>query len=203
MSVAYDYDAELWGLLISGDEKAYSTLFRKYYASLVSYGKSLTAHHNLVPDCVQEVFMDVWLYRANLSAPLSVKAYLLSGVRKRIARKVERDHIFKNPHELHDAELRHDVRFNMNFTVLDELIMDEEARNQVYLVNKLLNQLPDRQKEALYLRYHQGLDINQIAELMGVNPQSASNLLHRGIRYLRRSGIGEISFLITAFHFIY
>src|SRR5690606_35344429 len=133
-----------------------------------------------------EVFLDVWLYRENLSVPQSVKAYSLSGVRKRIARKLERDHLFKNSDELHDGRMGYQVEFHMNFTVLDELILDEDSRSQVNQINRLLNQLPARQKEALYLRYYQGLDIDQIAKLMDVNPQSVSNLLHRGIRYLRR-----------------
>lgn len=203
MSVDNDNDSGLWDLLVDGDERAYSTLFRKYYASLVSYGKSLTQHHNLVSDCVQEVFLDIWLYRKTLTHPSYIKAYLLSGVRKRIARRLERERIFRNPQPLDQVETTFKVEFNLNFTVLDEMIHDEETRNQVLLVNKLLNQLPERQKEALYLRYHQGLEITQIADLMDINPQSASNLLHRGIKYLRRSWMGEISLLILTFHLFY
>lgn len=197
MSAIPDHDSELWRLLTEGDEAAYSALFRKYYPTLLRYGKSLTAHENLVPDCVQEVFIEVWIYRKNLSAPSSVRAYLLSGVRKRIARRLERDHIFRNTGELKEVE------FSMTFTALDEMISDEETRNQVYLLNKLLNQLPERQKEALYLRYHQGLDIDQIADLMQINTQSASNLLHRAIKHLRSVWIGELSCLSLFFNFIF
>ena len=66
------------------------------------------------------------------------------------------------------------------------------ARRQVHQLNTLLNQLPARQREALYLRYHQQLDIDEIARLMQINPQSASNLLHRGIKHIREVWVGEI-----------
>lgn len=197
MSSSTSHDSELWSLLMEGDEAAYSGLFRKYYPHLLNYGKSLTSFHNLVPDCVQEVFIEIWIYRKNLATPSSVKAYLLSGVRKRIARRLERDHIFRNKAELTEIE------FCMNFTVLDNLISDEDTRNQVHLLNKLLNQLPARQKEALYLRYYQGLDITQIGDLMQINTQSASNLLHRGIKQLRSQWVGELPGLAILFSIIF
>jgi len=196
MTLEHEHDAKLWDLLISGDEKAYSDLFRKYYSPLITYGNSLTSHRILVADCVQEVFLDIWVYRRKLTRPASVKAYLLSGVRKRIARRLERERIFKHPQGLEEAGLDHGLAFRLNFTVLDELILDEETRQQVGQINRLLNQLPERQKEALYLRYHQGLDIPQIAEMMEINPQSASNLLHRAIKFLRRSWVGDTALLL-------
>ncbi len=189
MKPAGHHDLELWNLLIDGDEEAYSGLFCKYYPVLISYGKSLTSRHVLVPDCVQEVFIEIWIYRKNLAVPSSVKAYLLSSIRKRIARRLERDHIFRHTREFADLE------FSVNFNVLDEMITDEEARSQVYQLNKLLNQLPERQKEALYLRYHQELEIEQIAELMQINPQSVSNLLHRAIKHLKTL-TGEFPYLL-------
>jgi RNA polymerase sigma factor (sigma-70 family) len=187
-------DSELWNLVKVGDEAAYAVLFRKYYSSLLSYGKSLTAHQSMVGDCVQEVFIEVWMYRQNLAVPSSVKAYLLAGVRKRIARRLERDRIFKNARDVQDVD------FSFHFTPLDEMISDEETHRQVYQLNMLLNQLPPRQKEALYLRYHQGLDIDEIARLMQINPQSASNLLHRGIKHIRGAWVGELHTVALLFY---
>jgi len=190
-------DSELWSLLKEGDEEAYSQLFRRYYPSLVSYGKTLIRNESLVKDCVQEVFIEVWIYRQKLVDPLSVKAYLLSSVRKRIARRIERDHIFRNADELNE-----DLG-GISFTILEEIIADEESKNQVASINKHLNNLPKRQKEALYLRFHQGLDIDQIAGLMDINLQSASNLLHRGIKLLRLACVTDLSSLIFLIGLIY
>lgn len=186
-------DEELWCDLVNGSEKAFSALFRKYHPVLVSYGKSVTMHHNIVGDCVQDVFADIWLYRKSLSQPVSVKAYLLSGLRKRIARKLERDPIFR-----HCAGID-TIEFSAHFTILDELITNEETRSQVEYLNMLINQLPARQKEALYLRYHQQLSIEQIAETMQMNYQSAVNLLHRAIKQLRNFWTGEIPQLMLLF----
>ncbi|SEI55131.1 RNA polymerase sigma factor, sigma-70 family [Dyadobacter sp. SG02] len=179
-------DSQLWCLTKDDDQAAYTTLFRKYYPSLLGYAKSLTDQHGLAADCVQETFMEVWLYRRNLAVPDSVRAYLLAGVRRRIARRLERDRIFRHSRGIEGAE------FSFQFTPLDAMISDEETRRQVHQLNSLLNQLPARQREALYLRYHQQLDIDEIARLMQINPQSASNLLHRGIKHIREVWVGEL-----------
>jgi RNA polymerase sigma factor (sigma-70 family) len=185
-------DAALWSELMNGSEKAFSTLFKKYYPGLVNYGKSITMHHNLVSDCIQDVFADLWIYRKNLSTPVSIKAYLLSGLRKRIARKLERDPIFRQC-----SNIEH-IEFSAPFTILDELIYDEETRMQVTYLNTLVNQLSPRQKEALYLRYYQQLSVEQIAEMMQMNYQSVSNLLHRAIKQLRNVWKGNLPQLMVA-----
>jgi RNA polymerase sigma factor (sigma-70 family) len=57
---------------------------------------------------------------------------------------------------------------------------------KVEQLNVLINKLPSRQKEALYLRYHQGLSVEQVSEVLNMNYQSTKNLLHRAILQLRK-----------------
>ncbi|PXY39406.1 RNA polymerase subunit sigma-24 [Flavobacterium cheongpyeongense] len=185
----YD-DHKLWNKLKAGDEKSFSLLFEKYYGDLINYGNSFSPFAEKVQDCVQDVFADIWLYRESLQEPDVVKAYLLSSVRKRIARLYERDHIFRK------ITTTDSIEFLLDFSVEHELIADEATAESVLYLNKLLNDLPARQKEALFLRYNQGLNIEQIAEMLDVNYQSASNLLHRGLLTLRKEWKGSFSILV-------
>ena len=143
-----------------------------------------------VQDCIQDVFVDVWLYRSSLDESALVKAYLLACVRKRIARFHARDHIFRHTTTLDDIE------FSISFTVEDRLIAHEETAARVHQLNRQLNALPPRQKEALFLRYHQGLKTEQIAEILDINYQSANNLLHRAVGQLRRELKGTLPLLL-------
>ena len=186
-------DETLWQRLKSGDELAFSALFERYYRSLINYGNSLSAYPEQVQDCVQDVFVNVWLYRSNLSDNVVAKAYLLSSVRKRIARLHERDTIFRQTSPLEA------VQFSLDFSIEDQLIADEETSAQVSQLNRLINALPPRQKEALYLRYHQGLTIEQIGEMLDINHQSVSNLLHRCIQHLRKEWKGDLTLLFLLF----
>lgn len=184
-------DITLWNNLKEGDEKSFSMLFERYYADLVRYGNSLSPYEEKVQDCVQDVFTDIWVYRASLQGSVVVKAYLLSSVRKRIARLFERDHIFRK------TTSTDSIAFLLEFSVEHELIDDDYVtKEKVIHLNKLLNELPSRQKEALYLRYNQGLTVEQIAEMLDVNYQSASNLLHRGLLSLRKEWKGTFSLFL-------
>lgn len=182
-------DSALWKALKLGDEKAFSSLFKKYYNHLVRYGNSFSPYPEKVQDCVQDVFTDIWVYKSSLNNNVVVKAYLLSSVRKRIARLHERDHIFR---KTTTVDL---IPFSLDFTIEDILIADETIFFKVSKLNQLLNNLPARQKEALYLRYHQGLDVEQIAELLDVNYQSANNLIHRALLNIRKNWKENMLFL--------
>jgi RNA polymerase sigma factor (sigma-70 family) len=183
-------DITLWDNLKNGDEKSFSKLFEKYYADLVRYGNSLSPNSDKVQDCIQDVFTDIWIYRNKLQSSVVVKAYLLSSVRKRIARLHERDSIFRK------SKSTDSFAFLLEFSVQHELIEDDYAtKERVIQLNKLLNNLPARQKEALFLRYNQGLTVEQIAEMLDINYQSASNLLYRGLVSLRKEWKGSFSFL--------
>lgn len=187
-------DNTLWNDLKIGDEKSFSLLFERHYSDLVSYGNSLSPYAEKVQDCVQDVFTDIWLYRNSLQGSVVVKAYLLSSVRKRIARLYERDHIFRKTAST-DA-----VEFLLEFAVDTELLDDDYAtKEKVIHLNKLLNELPPRQKEALYLRYHQGLSVEQIAEMLDINYQSANNLLHRALLTLRKEWKGSLTIITILF----
>ena len=186
-------DITLWNQLRSGDEEAFSSLFERYYSTLVNYGKALMTGEDLVKDCVQDVFVDIWTYRYKLNEAIVVKAYLLSSVRKRIARLHHREHIFSNIKQIDSLE------FLFDFSIEDRLIADETTAKKVEQLNKSINQLSDRQKEAIYLRYHQGLSVEQVAEVLNLNYQSTKNLLHRAILQLRKDFPISVLFLLLNF----
>ena len=180
-------DETLWKSLREGNEWAFSNLFERYFRSMVNYGNSLMSHSDKVQDCVQDVFVDLWLYRHSLQDKVVVKAYLLSSVRKRIARLYERDHIFRQTTSVDGLD------FLMDFSIEEKLIHDEITASKVTYLNKLINALPARQKEALYLRYHQGLTIEQISETFDINYQSANNLVFRALQHLRDAWSGDLT----------
>ena len=173
-------DPILWSQLKAGDEEAFSLLFERYYSQLVNYGKTLMLDAGIVKDCVQDVFMDVWKYRNKLNETVVVKAYLLSSVRKRIIRLNERERIFFKTKDIDTIE------FLFDFSIEDKLITDQTKTAQIEQLNRLINNLPSRQKEALYLRYHHGLSVQQVSEVLNMGYQSAKNLLYRAVIQLRK-----------------
>lgn len=186
-------DTKLWKSLVKGDENAFSILFKKHYAHLIRYGNSFIPFPEKVQDCVQDVFTDLWIYRSKLNDDVVVKAYLLSCVRKRITKLKVRDRIFTFNSAIET------VSFLFDFSIEHHLIADETTARQVSQLNQLINALPSRQKEALYLRYNQDLSIEQVAHTLDINYQSANNLLHRALLCIRKEWQANLLLLLVLF----
>jgi RNA polymerase sigma factor (sigma-70 family) len=186
-------DTKLWKSLVKGDENAFSMLFKKHYVHLIRYGNSFIPFPEKVQDCVQDVFTDIWVYRGKLNDDVVVKAYLLSCVRKRITKLKVRDRIFTFNSAIET------VPFLFDFSIEHHLIADETTASQVSLLNQLINALPPRQKEALYLRYNQDLSIEQVANTLDINYQSANNLLHRALLCIRKEWQANLLLLLVLF----
>ncbi|HSI74509.1 MAG TPA: RNA polymerase sigma factor, partial [Lunatimonas sp.] len=63
-------------------------------------------------------------------------------------------------------------------------------QNQISLdvshkLSRAIDELPLRQKEAIYLRYLQELTYDEISELMGVQIPSIYNLIFKGVKTLK------------------
>ena len=62
---------------------------------------------------------------------------------------------------------------------------DETARR--ITVRAALAQLDPRDRELVALRFHGGLDHNEIAGVLGISPTNASTRLHRALTRLREA----------------
>ncbi len=173
-------DEELWQLTREGQESAFNQLMERYLSALLHYGRKFTVDSSLVQDCVQDVLADLWLRRTHESPILSVRAYLFTAVRNRVCNQARRA---LRAGVLHDNEEY--ALFEASFSVEESWIADETERERLDKLNSLINQLPPRQKEVIYLRYYQGLEKDQIAQVLNINYQSVSNLLHRTLTTLR------------------
>ncbi len=62
---------------------------------------------------------------------------------------------------------------------------DDTARRVT--VRQALAQLDPRDRELVALRFHGGLDHNEIAAVLGISPTNASTRLHRALTRLREA----------------
>jgi RNA polymerase sigma factor (sigma-70 family) len=176
-------DAQLWLQLKNGSEFALGKLIKKYFNPLQNYGYKFVRDEDFVKDCVQEVFIEIWQRRDRLSIPDSIRAYLLSSVRKRVMREGVRQQIIKEDTPADLENDRHFVELSHEWSLI-------EKENVVFLTEKvsnLLNRLPKRQREAVYLQFYQNLERDEIAQIMGIHPQSVSNLLQTAFKLFREN----------------
>lgn len=127
--------------------------------------------------------MELWTRRQTLTPPDDVKAYLMGAFRN----KIYKDRIQSNR-----LPQLTDLPFDGSDTTLspsaEEALIQDETGQQIHQrIKHLLASLPKRQQEVIYLHFYEGLDADQIADVMGIGRQSVYNLLSRTLNDLRRA----------------
>lgn len=174
-------DRQLWAALKKGKEEALSDLFLTYAESLYNYGYMLCRNRELVEDCLQDLFLELWKKRKNLADVQRVLPYLMIALRHRIqdaCRKKKKTAPL--PVELHPLE-----KLGATSSIEEEWVASERENQQEQLITQALAILPDRMRQAVYLRYFDGLEYADIAAIMNIRPQVAVNMVYRATKKLR------------------
>jgi RNA polymerase sigma factor (sigma-70 family) len=172
-------DQELWKAFQEGDEEAYTKLYRLFIKDMYRYGSSLVAASDaFVMDCIHDVFTEMWVKRERLSVPVHVKYYLLKALKTRIVHLLERKERPFTPL----SEIDFEVFDTEDFEILEELEMAVSRQDKL---TALISKLPQRQQEAIKLRFIENLNYSQIGDILQMNTQSAKNLVFRAVEKLR------------------
>jgi RNA polymerase sigma factor (sigma-70 family) len=176
-------DQQLWRRIREGDEQAFTSIFERYHRTLYNYGCKLSTNSAIIEDSVQDVFIDVWRLRHNLTENVtSVKFYLYRSLRRRIHLAQDKFPITEEITLLADQEMPSN---HANSETI--LIADESSSMRARRVQEMLSQLPERQMEALTLRYFEDFSIEEIADIMGVSEKSVRNFIYKALTSLRQN----------------
>lgn len=161
-----------------GDEYSYTSLMEIFTNPMFRYGTRFVENGDFVKDCIQDVFFELWNRREKIRQAESVKSYLFKALRMRIFREKSKWKLTESLDENYEFIIEFDVEAN---------IIKQELSEEICLkLRKILDSLPKRQKEILYLRFYEGMDQDKIAEVMDINRQSVYNLLHESILRMRK-----------------
>ncbi|GAB2595223.1 RNA polymerase sigma factor [Spirosoma areae] len=166
----------LWQAFKQGNRDAFEFLYQQNIQHLIQYGYKITTNRNLIQDCIQDLFVELWESRENLSNVNSAKHYLLKSLRYKLIRHLQ----FTATETLDEVEFVADSE-----TVESQLLQQETMFRHSHQLAAALMLLPKRQQEAIHLRYFQELSNEEVAEIMGVNYQSACKFIYTALKTLR------------------
>ncbi len=172
-----------WDIFLNSEteedsKEMFSSIYSLCVNELLAYGTSLGFDMELCEDAVHDVFCTLYIKRTELSCVRSLPPYLFRAFKNNMLNTQ------KKYSRLSETDVTR-LPFSTEVTVLDTIIGEEEKENIKTMIESMLNSLTDRQREAIYLRYMQNLDYDEIAELLNMSSGSVRKLVYRAIMNLR------------------
>jgi RNA polymerase sigma factor (sigma-70 family) len=167
-----------WHQAIEGDSHAFGCLHRELFDGLYNYSLKLLGDSGLAGDAVQELFVKLWTKKGSIGRLRKVKPYFFTTLRRQILNQLRNMHVRERIiGRIGDPDI--------DFSPEEIVVRTEDYLSLQKKISLLLNGLPKRQKEVIYLHYFEGMDYTQIAAVMGINYQSVLNLTQKALQRLR------------------
>lgn len=159
------------------DRNAFASVFDALHDRLARYALQITGQKAAAQDVVQQAFTALWDMRSTLTPEESIEALLFRIVRNR-AYNYKRDRRTRaTNHEIlqRDAEPTRDTpAANIDASRLEENLQ------------AWIDDLPERQREALQLSRFEDLSHEEIADVMEISPSTVNNHIVRALKKLRK-----------------
>src|SRR5882672_8492086 len=165
-------DEELMLQVRDGTGETLGVLFERYHASLYNFYTKLTGDRALSEDLVQEVFLRILRHRQTFRDGTPFRAWIYQ-----IARNARIDHFRKFPPQT-----------ALEPEMLPPVLPTDSAQQQqeVELLQRALQQLPEEKREILLLCRFQELKYEEIAALLGCELNTVRTRIHRALQDLRK-----------------
>ena len=157
-----NHDFFLWEQFRQGDKSALHKIYTGHYAAMLDYGLRLTDDRAFVIECIQQVFRNVISRLDRLNHINHIRFYLLLALRRHIFEHTTKGKMLKNKFQQVNGNGFH---YNPN----EQSVAD----------------LNFREKEAMYLKFHQQLNDMEISRMIGLTNGSARELLVKALRKYR------------------
>lgn len=176
---------EIWIEFVNGDKAAFTSIYNSNIDALFSYGMKLNSNKNFVKDCIQDVFLDIYEHRKQISIPRNIKFYLFKALKRNMFRELKKE---RKKSSLPEHE---NLSFFTEYNIETKTIDKEVEKHQQELVAKIIKELTPKQQEILYLRFTKGFNYIEISEITEINHNSVRKQVYRAIKKLRKKLISN------------
>jgi RNA polymerase sigma-70 factor (ECF subfamily) len=175
-----------------GDRQAYSLLYERYNASVLSYLYRMLGNAEDVESIGQEVFLRAFRFAPTYKYPAKLSTWLFTITRNLAinhARRRKRSPV-RNVTELnlegHDAS-------GDPYQVATRATDDVEKQEEIVRVLTALDDLPSDQKEVIVMGVFQDLSYAQMEEITGTKAVTLRSRMFHGLKRLAKLSGGDPS----------
>jgi RNA polymerase sigma factor (sigma-70 family) len=182
-------DELLWSDFKNGNKKSFELLYKKFFFKLYNYGYQQIRDKELIQDCLHDLFLNIWKNKETTIVPQSVKNYLFIAFKRKMLDAIKYKSRFSNSEqsfELEENSFEHD------------LVLEQAEQEKMKKLNLAMKHLTPKQREAIFLRYFEEMEYNDIAQVLGYDTNSVYVLISRSIAVLRKYITQLIILLLSA-----
>lgn len=134
---------------------------------------------DLIKDCLQELFTEIWDKKESLGQVEKVAFYLFRSFRNLLFRKIEST----SKKSTISQESWNQIVIEPSFEV--SWISSEQVEERSLRLKKAVSMLTPRQREIVLLKFFQGLEAKEIGEIMSLSIAGVHNLVSLTVKSLR------------------
>ena len=177
-------DEELVALFMSGNNEAFDELLQRYQEKLYNYILYIVRNNDVADDIFQETFVKVIVSLRQGSYKETGRFYAWLT---RIAHNmlIDQFRFEKNENLIYEEDAEHAWQ---ETSILLDTHRESEIVNEQVLndVRRIMDHLPDNQREVVYMRYYQDLSFKEISDITGVSINTALGRMRYAILNMRR-----------------
>lgn len=171
---------EIWKLFKSGDKEGFAVLYNLHVDALYHYGTKICKDEDAVKDSLQELFLELFIKRDKINVePEKLRYWLLLALKRNLIKKLQAGR------KMTDHAVIESADFNPEYSIEFQIMEREEDEEINRRVSFALNQLPSKQKEAMYLRFNEALEYHEIAIILEITVESVRKQVHRALKTIR------------------
>jgi RNA polymerase sigma factor (sigma-70 family) len=170
-----------WNQLRAGNKEALYTLYNDTYFHLFRFGVKITGNDELVKDCINQIFLNLWDKKDRLSEVENVRAYLYMILRNIIIDELAQQGKLETA--LQNKVLEDDKDERPYEDIIIEVQNDEAIKVKLH---SAIQKLTPRQIQLIQMRFFEGLSYEQIAESTSQSIKTAYNTIYDAVKMLRK-----------------
>ena len=169
-------DQLIWQNIINGDKRAYENLYILYFKKFYNYGRKFTPDEVLIEDSIQELFLDIWTKKEKMLRVSAPNQYFFSSFRYLLFKKIR-----QSRRTVHSTEFMEEPEF-----AVDQAIVHTEAGQELRTaLQAALQALTSRQREAIFLRFYEGLSYEEVAAVLNISIKATYKIMARSLESLK------------------
>lgn len=173
-------DQEVWDMFKKGNELAFTYIYSNNINRLYNFGCQFTSNKEFVKDNIQDLFIRLRVSKKRIEVQ-TIKSYLYKCLYRQLIKNLQKEKITSQITGKEEL-------FQITASSEEKLINTQLDSSRKDALNKALNGLNVKQRQAILLYYYEGISYMEITDIFKLkNVKSARKLIYRAIDKIRDS----------------